>query len=139
MDKLKTAFRRFTYRLNSEWLSYQHVVLAGAVILCVIWTCGTISSMSRNWNLEQKVKERQREYAKMQIEVEMLRLERQYYQSEEYKEYSARAKLGKMSEGETMVILPENSEEAKLKHYEAPKTEKATINNFRQWLDFLTS
>ena len=93
--------------------------------------------MSRNWNLEQKVKERQYTLAKMKIEVEMAELEKTYYQSEEYQEYIARAKLGKMAEGETMVILPENSEEAKTKHHEIPNVENASVSNFNQWVDFL--
>ena len=49
----------------------------------------------------------------------------------------ARKKQNKMLPGETMVILPNNSEKAKTKYSDIDdKTEKKR-SNFEEWLDFL--
>jgi hypothetical protein len=69
--------------------------------------------------------------------VEKLKLEQKYYLTVEYQELMARAKQGKMLEGETMVILPENSKIAKEKYAQAEVTSVEEGSNFESWLNFL--
>ena len=93
--------------------------------------------MARNWELEEKLKSRQLEAAKLKLEVETLELEQEYYQTDEYKELMARVKSNKMQPGETMVVLPKNSE-AVINKYANTQTEmKQERSNFAEWLDFL--
>ena len=138
-QKIKTFFRRMRYFTKRDILTLNNVVLVIALILCFSWTWGAISSMTRNWALEEKLKSRQLETAKLELEVETLKLEKQYYETEEYQELMARAKLGKKLKGETVVILPENSEAAKTKYIQKDTEKSEYRSNFSQWLDFLFS
>ncbi len=96
--------------------------------------------MSRNWSLAEELASKQREKALLELEVETLELENDYYLSDEYQELAARKYQGKMLAGETMVYLPDNSELAKNK-YKTVATEEnlatETRSNFEQWLSFL--
>ena len=137
LEKVKTWFRRLRYYTKKDILTFNNIVLFLAVVLCLIWTYGAINSMSRNWQLEEKLKTRQLEAAKLKLEVETLQLEQDYFQTDEYKELMARIKLNKMQPGETMVVLPKNSESA-INKYANTKTEmKQERSNFAEWLDFL--
>ena len=137
LEKVKTWFRRLRYYTRKDILTFNNIILAIAIILCFVWTFGAINSMSRNWILEEKLKTRQLEAARLKLEVETLELEQQYYNTDEYKELMARIKLNKMQPGETMVILPKNSE-AVINKYANTKTEMlAQRSNFAEWLDFL--
>ncbi len=111
-----------------------------AVSMCLIWTWGAISAMSRNWALEQRLTSRRQELALLQLEIDALELENKYYASEEYQELAARAKQNKIGEGETLIYLPENSDYAKSKHTEIVTTEEETAeepSNFEQWFSFI--
>ncbi len=127
------------YFSKRDIFTINNIALLIAFILCFSWTWGAISSMSRNWALEEKLKSRQLESAKLELEVQTLKLEKQYYETEEYKELMARAKLGKKLAGETVVILPENSEAAKTKYIQKDSEKSEYRSNFSQWLDFLFS
>ncbi len=85
---------------------------------------------------------RQREKALLELEVETLELENEYYQSYEYQDLAARKYQNKMSPGETMIYLPDNSETARTKHKqsqdpEATNIATTTMSNLEQWLAFL--
>lgn len=137
MNKVGTKVRRFFYRLKNEYLTASNIVEFIALIICLWSTFGAINSMSRNWQLKQKLKDKQLEAARMEIEVEKLKLEQQYLETEEYQELMARAKGGMMEEGETMVILPKNSEEAKNAHKDDAAVVVQEKSNFEQWLELL--
>jgi len=137
LEKIKTQFRRLGYFAQKDVFTLDNIVFAVALILCLVWAWGAINSMSRNWVLEEKLKTRQLEAAKLELEVETLKLEQEYYQTDEYKELMARQKSGKMLPGETMVILPKNSDSA-INKYNDDSAEVPTYrSNFSQWLDFL--
>ena len=58
--------------------------------------------------------------------------------SEEYQELIARKYLDKKQPGENMVVMPENTEEAKVKHQtssEAPV--RKDYSNFEKWMMYL--
>ena len=95
--------------------------------------------MSRNWELEQRLIARQKEFTLLQLETETLQLENQYYQTAEYQELAARQKQNKKLPGETMIYLPANTEAAKTKHRDAIQSPIDTTppTNPEQWLMFL--
>ena len=138
MQKLKTRLRRFYYRIKHDYFSFDNVVFFIAVILCLFWTYSSISAMSRNWELSQKITTKRRELELLRLEIETIELENDYYRSAEYQELSARAKEDKKLEGENLVYLPENSETAKNKYKSSPENETAAEpSNFSQWMSFL--
>lgn len=131
--------RKTQYWLKHDLLVFDNVVLIIALVFCLIWTWGSISSMTRNWSLAQELMNRQREKALLELEVETLELENEYYLSEEYQELAARKYQGKMLPGETMVYLPEDSNktnrDTEIAVEEVITTD--TMSNLEQWLAFL--
>ncbi|MDR3297935.1 MAG: hypothetical protein LBT19_00950 [Candidatus Nomurabacteria bacterium] len=137
MNRLKTKIRRLVYRVKKDYLTLSNMLLVVALVFCASWAWGSITAMSRNWELEQKVSERRLEQRRLELEVENLILEQEYYKTEEYQELVARSKQGKMLEGETMVILPENSEGAINKYDRKESADLEKKSNFEQWMVFL--
>lgn len=143
MSEFKTKIRKAQYWIKNELFTYERVVLVVAATCCLAWTWGSIDAMTRNWSLAQELMSRQREKAILELEVETLELENEYYQSREYQELAARKYQSKMLAGETMVYLPDNSETAKNKHKTAPADSAesniatTTMSNVEQWLAFL--
>lgn len=141
MTELKTKLRKTHYSLKHDFFTFDNVILLVAAIFCLVWTWGSISSMTRNWSLAQELMSREREKALLELEVETLELENEYYASAEYKELAARKYQGKMLPGETMVYLPKNSDAAKSKHSDDAGALVALpidkMSNFEQWMAFL--
>ena len=137
MERIKTGFRRIGYKAK-RWFSGGHTIFLIGVGAALLWTWGAIYATNRNWELEQRLNVRKNELAMLEIEIESLELENQYYASEEYQELAARDKRNKVADGETLVYLPANSDIAKHKHeniiVEEPIEEPT---NFEQWMSFI--
>lgn len=133
--------RRLRYKLKHDFLTVENVVLVLAVGLCLMWTYSAITAMSRNWELSEKLTTERKELELASVEVEAAELENEYYQSEEYQELMARKYLDKQLSGEQMVVMPDNSEEAKHKHDAVADDEVAEesgeYSNFEKWMMFL--
>jgi len=127
------------HHLRTTTFTPQNLIFAAALILCGIWAVSAISTMSRNWDQQRAVEAARLEKARLELEVEMAKLNQAYYLSPEYQELVARTILNKALEGETLVRLPKNSERAQNKHQDttiaATPTEPAS--NFSEWLRFL--
>lgn len=138
-ERAKTALRRWNYKVKHDYFTMDRVAFIVALAICAAWTWGAISSMTRNWELEQRVASRRKELTLLRLEVESLELENQYYKSEEYQELAAREKQNKKLPGETMVYLPPNTETAKNKYKvtTAVAEDVAAPSNFEQWMSFL--
>lgn len=140
MSELATRLRKFKFWLKHDFLTFDNVILLVAAGFCLAWTWGSISAMSRNWALAEEISARQREKAVLELEVETLELENEYYASAEYQELAARKYQGKLLPGETMVYLPDNSSLALSKdqnHQPATTAAVAERSNFAEWLKFL--
>ena len=96
--------------------------------------------MSRNWELTERLAAEKKSLELISVEVETAELENEYLKTSEYQELLARKYLDKKMPGENMVIMPENSEEAKNKHLEngtdAPQGEKE-YSNLDKWMMYL--
>jgi hypothetical protein len=137
MDRLRTRIRQFIYRTKKDYLTLNNVVLVGALVFGMSWVWASVTTMSRNWELEKKMEARQLHLAKLELEIANMELEQEYYRTAEYQELMARAKQGKMLPGETMVILPKNSKVAKEKYDLAEATTVEEQSNFEIWMSFL--
>ena len=139
MSNIRTKLRQFRYWLKHDLLVFDNVVLLVALAFCLAWTWGSISAMSRNWSLAQEIQNRRRELALLELEVETLELENEYYASAEYQELATRKYQNKILPGETLVYLPENSFAARTKHTNDATTETtvAETSNIQEWLQFL--
>jgi len=123
--------------MRRDYLTLNNVVLVVALMLCASWAWSSVTTMSRNWELEKKLEARQLYLAKLKLEITNMELEQEYYRTEEYQELVARAKLGKMLPGETMVILPKNSRAAKEKYMRTEVMVTEEQSNFEIWMSFL--
>ncbi len=96
-------------------------------------------AMSRNWDLTEKLTTEKKTLELLNVEVEAAELENEYYKSDEYQELLARKYLDKQFSGEKMVVMPENSEEAKNKHKTIVMNARTERNysNFEKWMMYL--
>lgn len=137
MQRLKTKLRQLVYFFRRDFLTAQNVIFSVGIVIIVWLLFGSIGAISKNWSLQTKLNTLKAEEELVRLEIETLKLEQQYYETEEYQELMARKKLGKMAEGETMVILKENSTAAKEKYQDENGIEIVERSNFVQWLDLL--
>lgn len=138
MNKLQGAWRRLKYRWKHDFLTVENVVLIVAILLCLVWTYQSVAAMSRNWELSERLTAERKSLELLNLEVETAELQNEYYQTDEYQELMARRNLDKQASGEKMVVMPENSEAAKLKHREvAQEKEERQMSNFEKWMAYL--
>ncbi|MBR1875211.1 hypothetical protein IJ798_02445 [Candidatus Saccharibacteria bacterium] len=139
-ERLEAKGRRIKAKLRQEILVPERLLLLSIPFLLLVWLIGSISSLTRNWSLQQEIAEKETEKSYLELQVENYELENQYYASEEYQELSARKLQNKKIAGETLVYLPKNSERARSKHKEITAEENVIKNersNFDQWMNFL--
>lgn len=137
MERIRTSFRRLSYRIKHGF-SRERIIFLVAVLVCLTWTYSAVTAMSRNWELEQRLVAKRYERDVLQLEIDSLELENQYYASEEFQELIAREKQNKIAEGEFMVYLPDNSDYAKHKHEDAVVEEiTEEPSNYEQWFTFI--
>lgn len=138
MSGIKDGIRRINYKIKHDFLMVENIVLFLAIGLCLVWAYQTIAAMSKNWELTEDLFEKNKELELLSIETEALRLENEYYKTEEYQEILARKYLNKKLPGENMVVMPENSDLAKNKHKSATNAmEEKTYTNFEKWMMYL--
>ena len=135
---VKDILRRTKFRLKHDFFTIENIVLMIAIVLCLVWTYQSIQAMSRNWELSETLTYEKKQLELLKIEVETAELQNEYYKTDEYQELSARKLLDKKLSEENMVIMPENSDEAKNKHkIEEVKNEEKEYSNFEKWVMYL--
>lgn len=133
-------FRKFRYQFRHGVLTVENVALIFAILFCLFCTYRSIEAMNRNWELSENLRVVKKSLELKKVEIEMAELENAYYETDEYKELAARKFANKQLEGENMVYMPENSEEARSKH--ANEVSEATegkkeYSNFEKWMLYL--
>ena len=139
MNGVKAKIRRLNYKMRHDFLTVENVVLILAIVLCLVWTYQSIAAMSRNWELTERLTTEKKALELLGVEVEAAELENEYYKTNEYQELLARKYLDKKMPGENMVIMPENSEEAKTKYEVVAMAEEMEkeYSNFEKWMMYL--
>ncbi len=134
-DKIDAKVRSIKAKIRQEILMPEKIILATIPILLITWLIGSISSLSRNWKLQQEINAKKNELALLSLEVDNLALENNYYSSEEYQELAARKLQNKKLSGETLITLPKNLKKSDKNI--ATKTSISEKNNIDKWLTFL--
>ena len=139
MIGIKNKIRQYKFKLKHDFLTVENVVLALAIILCLVWTYQSIEAMSRNWALSERLTAERKNLELISVEVEAAELQNEYYKTNEYQELMARRNLDKKLDGENMVVMPENSQEAINKHAENEKIsiEEPEYSNIEKWMLYL--
>ena len=135
---MNSRFRQWKYHLKHDYFSPENVVLFVAILFCLVWTYQSIVSMSRNWELAERLNADKKALELTKLEVEATELENEYYKSAEYQELMARKFANKQLAGENMVYLPENSEVAKNRHrVVVEKPVEKQYSNIEKWFMYL--
>ncbi len=130
--KLKQIY----HQLRQQYLTTYNLILAVTVVVAIAWIWGSLGMMQRNYKLQKRLDDKERELMIAQLSVDKARLEQRYYQTVEYQELAVRERLNLALPGEHLLILPPNSEEAQQEEKET--IEEVPLSNFQQWVNFLT-
>ncbi|MDD3035476.1 MAG: hypothetical protein PHO93_00990, partial [Candidatus Saccharimonadaceae bacterium] len=136
----KINIRRMYYLFRHKYLTLNNVVIAIAFMIATGWVWGSLDVMQRNYALQKNLLDKQRQLIVAELNYENANLEKRYYQTDEYKELAVRQRLGLGMPGESVLILPPNSEAAKNADDSLTaetETETVETGNFEQWVNFL--
>ena len=136
----KINIRRIYYRFRHEYLTLNNVVILVAFIIAANWVWGSLEMMQRNFSLQKELDDKSRQLIVAQLDTENAKLEQRYYKTDEYKELAVRQRLGLVTPGERVLILPPNSEAVKNADKVAEVKPSITViktSNFNQWMNFL--
>ena len=130
--------RQFTEQLNDVRAVGLLVFLV--VVLLISWSGAKV--IQTNYNLQKQISQLQQENEVRKLENNNLKLQNQYFKTDQYLELSARQNFGLGKPGETEVIIPTS---IALKHAPPLKEEKRPTpkseqpfyqRNFQAWLNF---
>ena len=131
-------FRRLYYHVRHHYFTTNNLVVLVGLVIAASWAWGSVQAMERNYALQKEVDFKQRELRLAELEAQKLQFEQNYYKSDEYKELAVREKLGLVSPGEKVLILPPNSPEASAEDESTrPVARAVPESNFQAWINFL--
>jgi len=136
----KINIRRAYYHISHKYFTLNYVVIAIAFLIAASWVWGALGVMQKNYTLQKQVDYKQQQLELAQLQTTNLQLEQKYYQTSEYQELAARQDLGLAQPGESVLILPPNSQAAiNADSQSATQTTAVPLlkSNFQQWVDFL--
>lgn len=137
IDSAKTKLRRTLYFLKHNVFVSDNAIIIIATGICLFLTYNSITAMSRNWDLSEQLATDKKNKELLEVEIETMELENEYYKTEEFQELAAREMANKKLPGENLVYLPANSDYAKGKHKEVPVETTHEVSNFEKWTRFL--
>lgn len=128
MKHIKTIYHLRRYA------TLNNAAVAVAALIALSWLWGTVTTLQKNFSLQQEVDSLDQDVQIAELQNDSLRFQQQYLRSDEYLELAAREKLGKAAPGEKVIILPETPEIDDVSPSSAtPVTEPS---NFQQWMRF---
>jgi hypothetical protein len=136
----KINIRRKYYQLRHKYLTLNNIVVAIGLMIAAGWVWGSLGVMQRNYILQKELDDKSRQLIVAQLDTASAQLEQRYYQTDEYKELAVRERLGLVTPGESVLILPPNSDTVKNTDENSTLTSSANpgqTSNLWQWLNFL--
>jgi hypothetical protein len=133
--------RKTIYHIRYRYITMNNVVMSIALLVGIGWAWASIGAMQRNYNLQKEVDGKAQQEKLLELETQSLLFEQKYYKTSEYQELAIRDRLGLAASGESVVLLPPNSEAAKtadkLLEKQPQEVASTSISNFQQWMNFL--
>ena len=139
-----TALYKRLQHYKRAYATLNNGVILIALVAAVSWVWGSISVMQTNFSAQKMVDEQKRQLELTQLQVDTLKYEQNYYNSDEYKDLAAREDLGLVSSGEKVLILPPNTAAVKQQDTLDAKRETSSVqtneptSNFEQWVQFFS-
>lgn len=138
----KINLRKIIYIIRHDYLTFNNLIILVAFLIAAGWVWGSLQVMQRNYSLQREVEYKKRQLTLVELQKTSLELQNRYYATNEFKELALRNSLGLVMPGESVLILPDNSESvvaadkaASGTSAQAPTAEK--VSNLEQWLNFL--
>ncbi len=137
----KINIRRLYYRVRHDYLTRENMLVIVALVIAASWVWGSLTVMQRNYDLQRELDQERQQLTLVQLQVANEQLQQNYYNSSEYQELSAREDLGLAQPGESLLVLPPNSQAA----INADKTTTTAVsappsehsNSLELWFNFL--
>jgi len=119
------------------------LIVFGIIVLLVSWS--GVRVIETNYSLQQQIARLEEENVLKELQNRNIKLENEYYKTDQYLELQARKNFGKAAPGETLVLVPE---EIAL-NYVKKSQNKDGINekqdpnkpfyqkNFEAWMQFI--
>jgi len=136
----KINIRRLYYKISHKYFTLNNVVVVIGLMIAAGWVWGSLGVMQRNYALQKSLDDKSRQLVVAQLDTESAKLEQRFYNTDEYKELAVREKLGLVTPGESVLILPANSAAAKAIDNTISTDSSASVvkqSNFTQWMNFL--
>ncbi len=135
----KINIRRLYYQISHKYFTLNNAVIAVGLVIAAGWVWGSLDVMQRNYRLQKELDDKSRQLIVAQLDVATAQLQQRYYNTIEYQELAVRQKLNLVTPGESVLILPPNSDEAKIDDSTSASTVivDAPTSNFNQWMNFL--
>jgi len=136
----KINIRRIYYRVKRDYFNLNNAVILVAFVIASSWIWGSLQMMQRNFTLQKELDDKSRQLIVAQLDTDNAKLEQRYYKTDEYKELAVRQRLGLVTPGEHLLILPPNSQAVINSDKAAatrPSNADVQISNFGQWMNFL--
>jgi len=130
--------RRLYYHIRHNYITTNNIVVLIGLCIAASWAWGSVQAMERNYSLQKSVDYKQRELSLARLEKDKLKYEQNYYMSDEYKELAAREKLGLVTPGEKVLILPPNTVSANEEQKQSFTPQAVEQSNIQQWINFLS-
>jgi len=134
----QTNIRRAYYHVRHNYITTNNIVVLIGLCIAASWAWGSVQAMERNYSLQKHVDYMQRELSLAKLEKTKLEYEQNYYNSDEYKELAAREKLGLVSPGEKVLILPPNTVPVDEDRKQTFTPQAVEQSNIQQWINFLS-
>lgn len=133
---------------HTNWLKqvqdYRTLGLIVFVIIVLLVTWSGFSTVQTNYKLEKQISALRQQNAVQKLADENLKLQNDYYSSNQYLELAARQNFGLADPGESELIVPENVALSYTKPLPNPSTTSVKksshqpffIKNFEAWWNF---
>lgn len=138
---IQTKARRIFYIVKNKYMTLNNIVLVIGIMISVGWVFGSLGVIQRNYKLQKELDDKKRQLIVAQLDKAKAELQQKFYMTDEYKELAVRSTLGLGLPGESVLILPKNSEAAKSADERLQSTKASSDiieeeSNFAQWIDF---
>ncbi len=141
-DKIKTYYNHALVQQFKD-VRFVGFVVFGILVLLVSWS--GVSVIEANYDLQKQVSKLEQENQVVALENNNLKLQNQYYNSDQYLELTARRQFGKGQPGEKLLLVPKSVAlkyvadipEAAKEAAATPVLEKPLLQrNIESWVDF---
>ena len=98
-----------------------------------------VTTVEHNYRLQQQISAEQQQITNLQTSNQTLKYQIEYYNTDDYKQEEARAKLGLQAPGEKVILLPQSSSSTTTTPTPTTTQSKSTpkLSHWQQWVSFL--